>query len=318
LPITASRGRIEAVYETWTGGYRLQVTPVNGLSAGRIKAALRAQVFGQRLVVLAQAGSTNDVAADLAARGAPEGTVVLADVQTAGRGRLGRRWVAPPGTCLLCSILFRPDLPPAQAQQLTMLCALAASDAVEEVGGLGVALKWPNDLVVKSRVSNPKAQSPKLKPQRWRKLAGVLTETGVMGPVKAQRPKPEAQPWRLEYVIVGIGINANVSVGDLPGLAPDATSILAETGRMVDRVVLLATLLAGVEARYARLRAGESPRAEWAARLATLGQHVQALTATGTLVGIAEAVNEDGALLLRTSDGALHRLLAGDVTLAQQ
>ncbi len=296
----------------------LRRMPVNRLSAERVKTLLRTQVFGQELLALAQAGSTNDVAADLAAQGAPEGTVVLADVQTAGRGRLGRRWVAPPSTCLLCSILFRPDLSPAQAQQLTMLCALAAADAVIEVGGPGVALKWPNDLVVESRVSNPKAQGPKPKPQRWRKLAGVLTETEVTGTAQARRPKPETQPWRLEYVIVGIGINVNVSAADLPGLAPDATSILAETGLTVDRAVLLAALLAGVEARYARVQAGESPRAEWAARLATLGQPVQVLTATATLVGVAEAVDEDGALLLRTADGALQRLVAGDVTLNQQ
>ena len=262
-----------------------------------VQAILTTSVFGRNLVLLPTTGSTNDVAKGLAAQGAPEGTVVVADEQTAGRGRLGRRWLAPPTTCLLCSLLFRPKLPPTHVNRLTMLCSLAAADAVEQVTGLPVALKWPNDLIAKSQTPNPKSQA-------WKKLAGVLTETGVVGE-------------QLGFAVVGIGINVNVTPDALPTLAPDATSILAETGREADRVALLATLLAGVEARCERLQAGESPRAEWAARLMTLGQHVEVTTSEGVLAGVAESVDEDGALLLRTPDGKLHRLLAGDVTLSR-
>jgi len=253
-----------------------------------IDAALTTRGFGHNLLFLPRTESTNDVVKELARQGAPEGTVVVADEQTAGRGRLGRRWVAPPGTCLLCSILFRPTLAPAQANRLTMLCGLAAADAVQDVGGLQVWLKWPNDLVV-----GPPGQ---------RKLAGILTETGLSGD-------------RLEFAVVGVGINANVPADTLHRLDPRATSILAETGREVDRAALLAALLAGVEERTTRLRAGTDPRAEWSARLATLGQVVQAATPEGTITGVAEAVDEDGALLLRIADGAVHRLLAADVTL---
>ncbi len=260
------------------------------LDPTKIQTTLTTHVFGRDLLILPRTGSTNDVAKDLAAQDAPEGTLVLADEQTSGRGRLGRRWSAPAGACLLCSILFRPDLLPTQAAWLTMLCALAAADAVQQVAGLRASLKWPNDLIVEST--------------GWRKLAGVLTENGVTGE-------------RLSFVVVGIGINVNVAARDLPGLAPDATSILAQTGQRTDRAALLATMLAGVEARYARLRAGKSPRAEWAARLATLGQRVDASTSEGTLTGVAETVDENGALLVRTPDGALHRFLAGDVTLAR-
>ncbi len=263
---------------------------MNRLDLSRIEAVLTTRTFGRNLVLLPRTGSTNDVAKDLVTQNAPEGTVVLADEQTAGRGRMGRHWSAPPGTCLLCSILFRPDLLLTQAQWLTMLCALAAADAVDQVAGLQASLKWPNDLIVKS--------------SSWKKLAGVLTETGVMGE-------------RLEFVVVGIGVNVNVAPRDLPALAPDATSILAETGREVDRATLLAALLAGVETRYTRLQAGKSPQSEWAARLATLGQPVEASTCAGTLTGVAESVDQDGALLLRAPDGALHRLVAGDVTLAR-
>jgi len=258
------------------------------LTHQRIEAVLTSQVFGRNLVVLPRTGSTNDVAKELAVQGAPEGTVVVADEQTAGRGRLDRSWLAPAGACLLCSLLFRPALAAAQAGRLTMVCALAAADAISAVSGLAAALKWPNDLVVAAG---------------RRKLAGVLTESSLVGD-------------RLAFVVVGIGINVNVPAATLPALDARAASILEQTGRPVDRAVLLAALLAGVEQRYARLRAGDSPHAEWAARLTTLGQAVQVYTASGVLHGVAEAVDEDGALLLRAADGACHRLLAGDVTLA--
>ncbi len=260
------------------------------LDPAKIQTTLTTHTFGRNLVILPRTHSTNDVAKDLATQDAPEGTVVLADEQTSGRGRLGRRWSAPAGACLLCSVLFRPALLPTQAFWLTMLCALAAADAVQQVAGLRASLKWPNDLIVGST--------------GWKKLAGVLTENGVTGE-------------RLSFVVVGIGVNVNVAPHDLPGLAPDATSILAQTGQETNRAALLAALLEGVEARYARLRTGTNPRAEWAARLATLGQRVDATTPGGTLTGVAETVDADGALLVRTPDGALHRFLAGDVTLAQ-
>ena len=120
----------------------------------------------------------------------------------------------------------------------------------------------------------------------------------------------------MEFVVVGIGINVNIRPADLPALAPEATSILAEIGRTVSRTSLLAALLRGIETRYTRWQAGERPHAEWATRLATVGQRVEATTSAGTLTGVAEAVDEDGALLLRTTDGTLHRLLACDVTLS--
>ena len=173
----------------------------------------------------------------------------------------------------------------------------AAADAVEQVAGLPVALKWPNDLVIQSPI--PNTQYP-----NWKKLAGILTETGVAGE-------------QLDFAVVGIGINVNVPSETLTALDPSATSILAETGQVVDLAALLAALLAGVEARYEMLQMGNGPRAEWAARLATLGQRVEATTSAGVLAGVAESVDEDGALLLRAPNGKLHRLLAGDVTLSR-
>ncbi len=258
----------------------------------------RQRGFWEEIVYLEQVGSTNDVAKDLASQGARAGTVVVADEQTAGRGRMNRRWLAAPRTSLLCSLLFRPDLQPAQAHRLTMLCSMAAADAIEDVAGLPVALKWPNDLVVKSQTSDPTSPA-------WRKLAGILTETGVI----------DAD---LAFVVVGIGINVNVPREALVELAPDATSILVETNRKASRSALLMALLEAAEVRYERLRDGENPHGEWSARLATLGRQVRVTTLEGSfLEGVAESVDENGALLLRTQRGSLRRLLTGDVTIAQ-
>ncbi len=270
--------------------------------ADRIRSMLHTTTFGHRLIALPRTGSTNDVARELAGQGAREGTVVLAEEQTAGRGRLQRRWLAPPGACLLFSILFRPRMPLDRAQWLTALCAMAAADAIEAVAGLPVGLKWPNDLIVRQPAHQT---TPRPLAGPWRKLAGVLTETGLMGS-------------RLEYVIVGIGINVNVPGEALTALSPQATSILAETGRPTDRAVLLSTLLLGVETRYRRLCAGEHPRAEWTRRLVTLGQSVCATDGPLTVRGIAEAVDETGALLIRTAEGGVHRLVAGDATLSAE
>jgi BirA family biotin operon repressor/biotin-[acetyl-CoA-carboxylase] ligase len=261
------------------------------LQQQQIHASLTTRTFGRNLVILPQTGSTNDVAKGMAAQGAPEGTVVVTDEQTAGRGRLDRQWLAPPRTCLLCSVLFRPSLQPSQVHQLTMVCSLAAADAVLEVTELEVGLKWPNDLVVAASPAGP-----------YRKLAGILTETGMVGE-------------RVDFAVVGIGLNVNVPGEQVGNLAPEATSILAETGQRTSRETLLVTLLVGIEERYAALGIGEGPHQEWTARLVTLGRQVEAVSGRTVLRGLAEGVDESGALLLRTSDGTLHHLAAGDVTL---
>jgi BirA family biotin operon repressor/biotin-[acetyl-CoA-carboxylase] ligase len=273
----------------------MTLVPENELRREPLEAALEVSDLWREILTFDQVGSTNDIAKRRGQEGAPEGLVVIAEEQTAGRGRLQRRWIAPAGTSLLCSLLFRPKLRVDQANRLTMICSLAAADAVEEVSGLAPALKWPNDLVVSS--SLPKARG------EWRKLGGILTETELSGD-------------RLAFVVVGIGINVNVPAEDLPTVDPHATSVLAETDETVDRTQLLLKLLSGVEERYGRLQEGLSPHREWSQRLATLGRAVTAQTPDGVLQGIAEGVDPNGALLLRTEDGSLRRLIAGDVSLA--
>jgi BirA family biotin operon repressor/biotin-[acetyl-CoA-carboxylase] ligase len=246
-------------------------------------------LVGRRYLYLRETGSTSDVARHLAGDGAPEGTLVLAEHQTAGRGRLGRRWHAPPGSGLLFSLIFRPPLAADQVQQLTMVCGLAVVDAVAATTGLQAGLKWPNDILVGGD-----------------KVGGILSEVELRGE-------------RVEYAVVGIGLNVNQGPEQLPqGLAIPASSLSIELGRDVDRLALLRAVLQAVERRYLALRQGASPHEEWAQRLTMLGQTVVVSQGEERLEGLAEGVAADGALLLRLPDGQQHRVLAGDVSLREK
>jgi BirA family transcriptional regulator, biotin operon repressor / biotin---[acetyl-CoA-carboxylase] ligase len=255
------------------------------LDEAEIRERLGTRIVGRTLEVHPVIDSTNSRAVTLARGGAPEGVVVVAEEQTAGRGRLGRRWHAPRGSALLMSLLFRPPLAPAHAQRVTMVCSLAVVRAVAEVGGVDARVKWPNDIVVANA-----------------KLGGLLTElrVGAGG---------------LEYVVVGVGLNVNLDVALLPDLISPATSLSIELGRPVSRRDLLVSFLRCADDLYGRLRDGWLPRAAWRQALITLGRDVTVGMAGEALHGVAEDVDEDGALLLRTGDGALRRVLAGDVTL---
>jgi BirA family biotin operon repressor/biotin-[acetyl-CoA-carboxylase] ligase len=256
------------------------------LSAKRVQAGLETVFVGRTLIYLSETGSTNDSARQLAREGASEGTVVIADYQTAGRGRLGRRWSAPPGSGLLMSLVFRPALAPHQVQRLTMVCGLAVVDAVESETNLQVALKWPNDVVIGGA-----------------KVGGILTEI-------------EWTRDQVEYAVVGIGLNVNLAPAQLPGdLLVPATSLSHALGRPVARLPLLWAFLRVVEVRYLALMAGHSPHEVWAERLVTLHQPVAVATSGTVLHGIAEGVDANGALQVRLADGRLETIMAGDVTL---
>jgi len=243
---------------------------------------LRTQRFGHDLIFEASVGSTMDVARDAARHGAPEGTVVLADEQTAGRGRLGRSWVTPPAVNLASTIILRPPQPALRA--VTMLTPLAICEAVENATGVKTSIKWPNDVQAAGK-----------------KLAGVLIETELTD--------GEA------VVLVGAGINVNFDPREHDEIRDIATSVAAELGRPADRERLFAEYLLRFEERYTAARDGASMRDDWRARLSTLGQEVRA-TWPGRLVeGRAEDVDDDGSLLVRTASGELVAVEAGDVTL---
>ncbi len=246
---------------------------------------LRAERFGRPLVYAPRLTSTQTLAARLAARAWPEGTIVLAEEQTAGRGRQGRAWFAPWGQALLLSAVLRPPLAPARASQITMLAALAAAEAIEAVCGLPISLKWPNDLYL-----------------RGRKLGGILTETQLA-----------ADGARLEVAIVGIGVNVAVDFTAQPALQETAASLHQEAERPPTRAELLLELLPRLEARYREVVAGGSCHAAWSQRLLWIGEPVQVVGAQGVVRGIARGVDEQGALLVERDDGAIETIWAGDV-----
>ncbi len=256
--------------------------PPSDIADALARAAERLGAFAGRLLWYPEITSTNDVAASLADAGAAEGTVVAADAQTAGRGRRGRVWVSPPAAGLYVSIVLRPA--PEVVSLLTLAAGLALSEGIEAATGLATDVKWPNDVYVSDR-----------------KLAGILAEAGFSGT-------------GLHHVILGCGINVLPSSFP-PEIARRATSIESELGRPIDRGLVLAECLAALASRYADLQARRTSAivTGWRRRAAlTFGRAVEWDAAGAVQQGIAENIDDGGALLVRTGAG-LTRLLAGEI-----
>lgn len=252
------------------------------VDAALARAGLRLGLFAGRLLWYSRVSSTSDIAARMAADGAPEGTVVAADEQTHGRGRLGRQWASPPGAGVYASAVLRPS--PAEAALLTMAAGVALSEAIEAATGLPTSLKWPNDIYAGSR-----------------KLAGILAEAGTTGGA-------------IDHAVVGFGINL-VPAAYPPDVALRATSVESEIGRAVDRGLVLAESLAAISERYLELRGGGRQRIveRWRRRAAaTLGRSVEWDSPAGVREGIAEDVDERGALIVRCG-GDRVGLMSGEV-----
>lgn len=240
--------------------------------------------IGQRIERYDVVASTNDLARAAAERGAPEGLVVVAEEQTAGRGRMGRKWIVPRGTSLQMSILLRPPLSPRVGARAVRMAALAVVYTLEQHLGLAPELKWSNDVLVNGK-----------------KCAGILLETSVSGD-------------RLDYIILGIGMNVNYTMRVYPELAAHATTLQDVVGYEVDRAALESALLAELNRLCARLLQGDDFTDEYRARLKMLGQTIRVATATAILEGIARDVSDDGALILER-DNVLVKLYAGDATI---
>lgn len=255
---------------------------------------LDTRVIGTTIARYERVGSTNDIVRQRARAGHPEGLVILTEEQSAGRGRLGRNWVAAYGDALLLSVLLRPAVPPTAAFMLTMLAAVALCEAVEQVTDLEARLKWPNDLILRAA-------------DGWRKAAGILSELIVADDL-------------IESAIIGIGVNVNQAPdGSVDGrnLRQIATSISTAAGKKIERARLLEALLTRLDERYHQLQTGDRAQVfdAWRARLARLGEPVTVQTPGGEIQGTAEDVAEDGSLLLRDEAGTLHTIHAGDVGL---
>jgi BirA family biotin operon repressor/biotin-[acetyl-CoA-carboxylase] ligase len=269
-------------------GYFLEQIP-DILTPDMLKQRLKGSLFGKRIFHFFRTDSTNRVALELGHAGEPEGAVVLAEEQTAGRGRGGRAWHSERATGIYVTLLLRPKLAPVQAPLLTMMAGLSAHSAVQALTGLEVDLKWPNDLLV-----------------RGRKLGGILTEM-------------HAEPGQIRFVIVGIGLNVNQE--KFPGeLANLATSLRAETGKPQSRMELLVRLLHEFESDYNRfLREGVATvvaRFESVSSYAR-GKRVRVTNGTESYVGTTAGLGPEGLLQVQRDGGQLMTVIAGDVAEAR-
>jgi BirA family transcriptional regulator, biotin operon repressor / biotin---[acetyl-CoA-carboxylase] ligase len=279
-------------------GYQIEAVPAKGyrllssprlLSKTEISSGLDTRRIGSSVVCLKETDSTNAVAFRMAEEGAPEGTVVIADLQTAGKGRLGRIWLSPEGVNLYCSILLRPPITPVAACQLTFLSVVAVARAIEKCSELKPQIKWPNDILISGK-----------------KVAGLLNEMN-------------AETEKVNFVVLGIGVNLNMRLSQLSEglLRHPATSLLEEGGVEVDRVGFARTLLKEVDELYdIFLREGEGPvRAEWLERSAMTGRSVKVSTGTREFTGVVQGVDPYGGLQVLRSDGVVETVLSGDVGL---
>lgn len=266
-------------------GYRLVSAP-DKLFPEEILYGLGTRTLRGPIYHFETTASTSDTAKTLGVRGVAEGALVVAETQTAGRGRLGRHWVSPPGTGIYASLLLRPPLPPQELPQITLSTAVAMVRALTRAVGVTPGIKWPNDLILKGK-----------------KLGGILTEM-------------ETESDQIRYLVVGLGLNVNTP--DFPPeLADTATSLLLAEGRPFSRVLLLRAWLEEFEALYARFLAHGFPEIleEWKQHSVTLGKCVAVRQGLRSIEGLALEVGDDGALLLETALGEVVRVTSGEITL---
>lgn len=271
-------------------GYRLLETPHRLLGEDVAARLGPVKAVGRQIQVFQETSSTNEVALRLAGDGVAEGAVVFAEHQSRGRGRLGRAWFGSAGKSVLMSLLLRPALRPPEAARLTILGAAATARAVEKLTAVRTSIKWPNDVIVGEE-----------------KLAGILTEM-------------RAEPDRIHHLVLGIGLNVNQTKTDFPEeLRRRCCSLQILTGQMWNRAAVAAALLKELDWDYQRMKEGRFAEvaAEWQSRCATLGRQVAVQYGKSTIHGRAEAIDGDGALLLRTGSGLVKRILGGDVLLCR-
>ncbi len=256
------------------------------LSGAEWQSRLRGRRIGWPVKCYGETDSTNLRAKALAEEGAPEGTLVIAESQTEGRGRRGRSWVSPPGEGLWFSFILRPAVVPAAAPAITLTAALAAASGIGDMTGLAPGIKWPNDIVLGGR-----------------KLVGILTELAAVD-------------GRVRYVVVGIGINVNIA--EFPAeISRTATSLYLETGRRWDRPDLLAAVMKRMEEYYAEyLKTGDMSglMEEYGARLVSRGEEVMVLAPRNEHRGICEGIDGQGRMLVRLEDGSEERVMSGEVS----
>jgi len=257
------------------------------LLPSEIGEGLDTKVLGKRDIIhYKETGSTNARAKELASRGAPEGTLVVSEAQSQGRGRKGRIWFSPPQTGIYASLILRPAMPPNEAPKITLLTAVSAAETLLHLTILDVRIKWPNDILVNGK-----------------KIAGILTEIST-------------EMDTIDYVVVGLGMNVNNTF--LPDdINETATSILIETGERFPRVEIVREYLRRQETYYRVLTTSgfEPILGRWKELANIIGRQIKVEMIDKTYVGTVEDIDPEGVLILKDMKGASHRIFSGDVTL---
>lgn len=272
-------------------GYRLVETPADVYSGSEIASRLHTKWAGQKLYFFESTGSTNPDAKRFAEEGAPHGTTVVADRQTAGRGRRGRSWESPAGTSIYFTIVIRPTFVPDKASMITLVMALSVAEAIQQATGLDTGIKWPNDIVVNGK-----------------KVVGILTEMSMT---------PEMN--EIQFLVAGVGVNVNQeSSEDFPEeIRKTATSLRIESGRQTDRAALLERILARFETDYETFErtldlSGLQTRYE--ARLVGRNAAVRVLDPVGEYTGISRGITDTGELIVERETGETVLVYAGEVS----
>jgi BirA family biotin operon repressor/biotin-[acetyl-CoA-carboxylase] ligase len=250
-----------------------------------LDAMLGTRFIGRNLLYFPRVTSTMDIALQAARKDAPEGTVVIAGEQTVGRGRSHRTWLTPPDNIALSVILY-PEVP--QLPYLVMITSLAVVYCIESVVGLKAGIKWPNDILIDGK-----------------KVCGILIENEISRDKKVR-------------AVIGIGINIDIGQTVIEGSALLATGLETEAGVAIDKAALVESLLTEIERLYLRLPDGGAIFRDWESRLITLGKRVVVTNGNRVMEGIADSVDETGAIRLLLDDGSVARVIGGDVTLRQK
>ncbi|PPA71242.1 biotin--[acetyl-CoA-carboxylase] ligase [Jeotgalibacillus proteolyticus] len=269
-------------------GYRLLKTN-DQLTENNLLLGMETKALGRTIVVMDSVDSTQKIAHTLAQDKAPEGTLVIAEEQRAGRGRMARVWHSPKGTGIWMSLLLRPSLPPQKAPQFTLITAVAVVQAIWDVCQLDVEIKWPNDLLLNNK-----------------KITGILTEL-------------QADSEQIHSLIIGIGMNVNQEKKDFPEeLLSIATSLSIEKGEKISRSELVQRVMYHLERYYQiYLEKGFTPiKLLWESYAVSIGKYITARTLNGELTGVALGITDDGVLLLEDEKGTVHSIYSADIEIS--
>ena len=250
-----------------------------------LQSRLNTKFVGRQLYYYHRLATTMETAKELVKKGADEGAVVIAGTQTAGRGRIGRTWLSPEGS-LAMSVILKPSLD--KLPQLIMIASLAVVRAIKNVAGIETQIKWPNDVLIKGK-----------------KVCGILIENEVKG-------------GKVNFAIIGIGININFEPLAFPEITEIATSLSHELGTELSKIELTSALLSELEQLYLETQTGVPIYREWQKNMETLGRWIQVDTGKTMEQGTAETVTESGNLILRRTDGSVVEISAGDVTVIKE